>query len=54
MKQQSKLSVKRVYSAPALDIITLDPALQLLGVSDADLVVDLHDEEENVYENEVW
>ena len=54
MKQQSEQTIKRVYSAPAIDIIALAPAFQLFGVSDADLVVDLHDEEKNVYENEVW
>lgn len=59
MKQQTEHHPirRRSYSAPAMDIIALEPALQLLSISDfnnAVIVFDLYDEEENVYETEVW
>lgn len=54
MKHLTAPRRRRAYTAPEIDIIALEPAMQLLGISDADYVVDLHDEEKHVYEDDVW
>ena len=44
---------KKLYIEPAMDVIALTPVFQLLTGSPDD-TMDLHDEEKNVTESEVW
>jgi len=54
MKRLTAPRLRRAYTAPAIDVVAIEPALQLLGISSADALMDLHDEEKHVYEEEVW